>query len=123
MHVETLTWSEMTHTQQTAATKLPKSRLRRWRDPIDHGEFEIDRREQVYTGHICEKSQRDPQRSRRDDLRTIAGDRDHASAGVRLSFRRPSRLLPGDRRFRHLARVHRNLLQAIDKPSAGGARR
>jgi hypothetical protein len=145
MHVETLAWSEMTLTQHAAATKLPKSRLRRWRDPIDHGEFEIDRREQVYTGHICEKSQRDPQRSRRDDLRTIARDRDHASAnreplfaekrasvsvasrdgdtGVRLSFRRPSRLLPGDRRFRHFARFHRNLLQAIDKPSAGGARR
>ena len=110
MHVETLTWREMTHTQHAAATKFPKSRLRRWRDPIDHGEFEIDRRDQVYTGHICEKSQRDPQRSRRDDLRTIARDRDHASVGVRLGFRRPSRLFPGGRRFRHLARFHRNLL-------------
>jgi hypothetical protein len=57
MHVETLTWSEMTLTQHAAATKLPKSRLRRWRDPIDYGEFEIDRRDQVYTGRICEKSQ------------------------------------------------------------------
>jgi hypothetical protein len=47
-------------------------------------------------------------------------DRD---TGVRLSFRRPSRLFPGDRQFRHLARFHRNLLQAIDKPSAGGSRR
>jgi hypothetical protein len=134
----------MTLTQHAAATILPKSSLRRWRDLIDHGEFEIDRRNQVYTDHICEKSQRDPQRSRRDDLRTIARDRDHASVnreplfaknarpyssllamgtGVRLSFHRPSRLFPGDRRFRYFARFHRNLLQAIDKPSAGGARR
>src|SRR6202022_3538719 len=42
--------------------------------------------------------------------------------GVRLTFRRPSRLL-GDRRFRHFARFHRNLLQAIAKPSAGGSER
>jgi hypothetical protein len=75
MHVATLTWSEMTVTQHAAATKLPKSCLRRWRDPIDHGEFEIERRAQVYTDHICEKSQRHPQLSRRDDLRTIARDR------------------------------------------------
>src|SRR5580704_19042536 len=44
-------------------------------------------------------------------------DRD---TGVRLSFRRPSRLLPGARRFRHFARFHRNLLQALDKPPASG---
>jgi hypothetical protein len=77
--------------------------------------------------------------------RATASDRDHASVnrepplcgkrasvsvashdrdtGVRLSSRRPSRLFPGDRQFRHFARIHRNLLQAIDKPSAGGARR
>jgi hypothetical protein len=145
MHVETLTWSEMTLTQHAAATILQKSSLRRWRDLIDHGEFDIYRREQVYPVHICDKSQRDPQRSRRNDLRTIARDRDHASVnreprlcgkrasvfvasrdggtGVRLSFHRPSRLFPGDRRFRYFARFHRNLLQAIDKPTAGGARR
>jgi hypothetical protein len=52
MHVATLTWSEMTVTRHAAATKLPKSCLRRWRDPIDHGEFEIERRAQVYTDHI-----------------------------------------------------------------------
>jgi hypothetical protein len=49
--------------------------------------------------------------------------RTRLALGVRLSLRKPSRLLPGDRRFRHFARFHRNLLQAIDKPSAGGARR
>ena len=35
-----------------------------------------------------------------------------------LSSRRPSRLFPGDRRFRHFARFHRNLRQTIDKPPA-----
>jgi hypothetical protein len=102
---------------------------------IDHGRVP----------HARRARQRHPQRSRRDDLRTIVRDRDHASVkprapfaanarpypsllaigdtGVRLSFLRPSRLLPVDRRFRHFARFHRNLLQAIDKPSAGGPRR
>src|SRR3984893_10672709 len=51
---------------------------------------------------------------------TIARDRD---TGVRPSLGRSSRLFPGDRRFRHFARFDRNLLQAIDKPSAGGAKR
>jgi hypothetical protein len=46
-----------------------------------------------------------------------------AIRACRLSFLRPSRLLPGDLRFRHFARFHRHLLQAIDKPSAGGSRR
>ena len=41
----------------------------------------------------------------------------------RLHSRRPPRPLPVDRRFRHLAVFHRNLLQAIDEPPAGGARR
>jgi hypothetical protein len=79
--------------------------------------------------------QRHPPRSRRDDWRTIAttflcGKRASVSVasrdgdtGARLSFRRPSRLFPGERRFRYFARFHRNLLQPIDKPSAGGARR
>jgi hypothetical protein len=40
-----------------------------------------------------------------------------------LGLPRPSCLFPGDRWFRHFARFHRNLLQAIDKPSTGGARR
>ncbi len=39
---------------------------------------------------------------------------------VQLSFSRPSRLFPGDQRFRHFARFHRNLLQALDKPPARG---
>src|ERR1700722_1859777 len=45
------------------------------------------------------------------------------STVVLLRFLGPSRLLAGDRRFRHLACFHRHLLQAIDKPSAGRTRR
>jgi hypothetical protein len=66
------------------------------------------------------RSTESPFAEKRSSVSVASHDRD---TGVRLSFRRPSRLLPGDRRFWHFARFHRHLLQAIDKPSAGGARR
>src|SRR5258706_2077652 len=66
------------------------------------------------------RSTESPLCGKRASVSVASRDRD---TGVRLSFRRPSRLFPGDRQFRHLARFHRNLLQAIDKPSAGGSRR